>query len=115
MCVHIYVYIYICIQTLYFCSRCGAYAETKCETKGDIGLTKPCQAPTPSSRRSLKRIMSGRHPTSTCTVSRPRKLIHTHTQPHTNIREAGTFSRDSWAVIDEPVCRPGIMDLSDSD
>ena len=52
------------LRVLYFCRRCGAYAETRVDTRGGVGLTKPCGPPSRSSKQSLSLIMAGRHPTS---------------------------------------------------
>ena len=57
-------------RTIFDCKKCGAYAETKAETKGKIGLTKPCVPPTKSSERSLARINARKHPTSDASLSR---------------------------------------------
>ena len=53
-----------------YCTKCGAYAETKVETKGKVRLTKQCIPPTKSSERSLARIRARKHAASDISHSR---------------------------------------------
>ena len=98
------------LRTLYFCRRCGAYAEARSETKGAVDLTKPCGPPSRSSSRSLSLIMSGRHPTVSGPASMSRVYSLNPTPAARTSSFGGAVRRDAWVVVDE---RPGIRATPD--